>query len=107
MRTYLSEVPKQLGGPTEAYPHHKHVNQYGKSNLKISLFLGGPSNHVLDKIKVDIFGRFLVDPLAWLRFKLSWAVKYTPQQVELLTRKWFADPKNICVLPSITRQNCD
>ena len=38
LRTYLSEVPKRFEGPTKAYQRHKHLNLYGKSDLKISLF---------------------------------------------------------------------
>jgi len=33
-----SEVPKRFKGPTKAYPRHERLNEYGKSDLKISLF---------------------------------------------------------------------
>jgi len=32
-----SEVPKRFKGPTKAYPRHERLNEYGKSDLKISL----------------------------------------------------------------------
>jgi len=37
LRTYLSEFPQRLEGPTKTSARNEHLNEYGKSDPKICL----------------------------------------------------------------------